>query len=344
MDGSMRVAMYYNNADVRVESQPIPKLGPGEMLVRVRASGICGSDVMFWYRRHKVPLVLGHEIAGEIVQLGPGVEGWQVGERVAASHHVPCNTCHYCRRGMQTTCDTIRSTTFDPGGFSEYVRLPAINVDRGTYRLPESVSFEEGTFAEPVACALHGNRRSQMQIGDTVLVLGSGIAGLLHIHCARALGAGLIVATDINDYRLSTAMNFGADHALSADQLTPELLRELNNGLLADVVIICASATSVFEQALQCLERGGTLLVFAPTGPDVKLPLDFNEIFWRTQRTITTSYAGAPADHIRALELIRAGSLRVSEMITHRLPLERSQEGFGLVERGDESIKVIIEP
>ena len=208
--------MYYNNGDVRLEEMPTPKIGPGELLVRIEASGICGSDVMEWYRIKKAPLVLGHEIAGEIVEVGNGVERYKVGDRVAASHHVPCNTCHYCLGGHHTMCPTLRSTTFDPGGFAEYVRLPAINVDRGVYPLPDEVSYEEATFVEPLACVLRAQRIAGLRPGQSVLVVGSGMTGLLHINLARALGAGRIIATDITRYRLDAARRFGADDAIDA--------------------------------------------------------------------------------------------------------------------------------
>ncbi|MGH7274539.1 MAG: alcohol dehydrogenase catalytic domain-containing protein, partial [Nitrospiria bacterium] len=160
---SMRVAMYYSNRDVRVEEMPRPEFGPGELLVRVNASGICGSDLMEWYRADRVPLVLGHEIAGEVVAVGEGVERYKVGDRISACHHVPCNTCHYCLKGHPTVCETLRKTHFYPGGFAEYIRLPAINVDRGVYRLPEEVSFEEATFIEPLACVLRGQQLARVQ-------------------------------------------------------------------------------------------------------------------------------------------------------------------------------------
>ncbi|UCG81599.1 MAG: alcohol dehydrogenase catalytic domain-containing protein, partial [Desulfobacterales bacterium] len=154
----MRVAMYYNNKDIRIEEMSVPSIGPGEVLVRIEASGICGSDVMEWYRIKRAPLVLGHEIAGEVVEVGEGVDRYKKGDRVVASHHVPCNTCRYCLSGHHTVCDTLRGTSFDPGGFAEYVRLPAINVDRGVYHVPNEVSFEEATFTEPLACVLRGQR------------------------------------------------------------------------------------------------------------------------------------------------------------------------------------------
>lgn len=340
----MRVAVWYNNRDVRVEEMPAPKIGPGEVLVRVEASGICGSDVMEWYRINRAPLILGHEIGGQIVEVGEGVEKYKEGDRISAAHHVPCNTCHYCLNGRHTVCNTLRQTNFDPGGFAEYLRLPAINVDRGIFLLPDHVSYEEATFVEPVACTLRGHRLSNMKPGNTVLVIGSGIAGLMHILLARTFGAGKVIATDISEYRLEAAKRLGAHIAIHANEYTPERLREINKGLLADVVIVCTSATSAVQQALQSVERGGTVLFFAPTGPGVTVPLSINELFWRNGITLTTSYAGSPADYQAALDMIAAGTIPVQKMITHRLSMEEIGLGFRLVAEAEESIKVIIEP
>ena len=340
----MRVAMWYNNRDIRVEEMPKPQIGPGELLVRVEASGICGSDVMEWYRLDSAPLVLGHEIGGQIVAVGEGVDGYKEGDRVSAAHHVPCNTCHYCLNGHHTACDTLRRTNFDPGGFAEYVRLPAINVDRGVFRLPDEMSYEEATFIEPLACVLRGQRLAHLQPGNSVLVIGSGIAGLLHVQLADALGAGCVVATDISDYRLEAAQRFGADIAIRAEEYSPERLRQVNDGRLADSVIVCTGALSAMSQALQSVERGGTVLIFAPTDPGVTIPISVNELFWRNDVTLTTSYAGSPADCQAALALIRAGNVPVSQMITHRLGLAETGLGFQLVADARDSIKVIIEP
>lgn len=340
----MRVAMYYNNRDVRLEELPTPKIGPGELLMRVEASGICGTDVMEWYRVKRSPLVLGHEIAGVVTEVGDGVEHYRVGDRITASHHVPCNTCHYCLSSHHTVCETLRRTNFDPGGFAEYTRLPAINVDRGVYRLPDEVSFEEATFTEPLACVLRGQRMAQIQPGNTVLIVGSGISGLLHVQLACALGASRAVATDINEYRLEAARQFGADATIHAQEDVPARLRQINEGRLADRVIVCTSATSAFTQALQSVERGGTVLIFAPTGQGVTVPISVNDLFWRNEVTLTSSYAGSPADHVMALELIRARRVRVREMITHRLGLAETGRGFQLVANAGDSLKVIVEP
>lgn len=340
----MRVAMYYNNKDIRVEEIPTPKIGTGEILVRVEASGICGSDVMEWYRIKKAPLVLGHEIAGEVVQVGERVDRYKKGDRVVASHHVSCNTCRYCLMGHHTVCDTLRQTNFDPGGFAEYVRLPSINVDRGVYLIPHGVSFEEASITEPLACVLRAQRIAGIQPGDTVLVMGSGIAGLLHIELACATGAGLVVATDVNEARLDAAKEFGAEVIIHAEADVLSELRRANNGRLADKVLICTGAISANLQALKLIERGGTVLFFAPTDPGKTIPVSINDLFFRNDITLTTSYAGSPADHVTALELIRARRVRVSKMVTHRLGLAETSKGFQLVAEAGGSIKVIIEP
>lgn len=339
----MRVAMYYSNQDVRLEEMPRPKIGPGELLVRIRASGICGTDVMEWYRVRKAPLVLGHEIAGEIADVGEGVERYQVGDRVFVSHHVPCNRCRYCLGGHHSVCDTLRQTRFEPGGFAEYIRVPRINVELGTFLLPAEMSFEEGSFIEPLGCVVRGQRWARLQPGQSVLVIGSGISGLLHVQLARARGAALVVATDVSDYRLRVAELLGADLSLRASEDVPGRLKRINEGRLADLVVVCAGTTAAIQQAVQCVERGGTLLFFAPTAAGVEVPIPLFD-FWRNEVTIATSYAASPDEIREAIELIRTRQVRVQEMITHRLGLAETGLGFQLVARAGDSLKVIIEP
>jgi len=341
----MRTAMYYNNRDVRLEEVPTPTIGPGELLVKIMASGICGSDVMEWYRLHKAPLILGHEIAGEVVQVGEGVKDFALGNRVVATHHVPCFTCHYCRRDHQTVCETLLSGThFDPGGFCEYVRLPAINVERGTWKIPTGLDYDAATFVEPLACILRGQQTARLSQGDSVLVLGSGLAGLLHIALAKATGAGLIGATDLSPFRLEAAGRFGADATFAADRDVPALFKERNHGRGADLVIVCTSARPAFEQAFATVAKGGTILFFAPTMAGVELPLSINEIFWRRDVTFATTYAGSPANCATALELIARGRVPVAEMISHRLPLAEAGLGFKLTAEAEDSLKVILRP
>lgn len=344
MESAMKAAVYYGKGDLRVEEMPVPGINGGELLMRIRASGICGSDVMHWYRAGKTPLVLGHEVSGEIVAVGRGVRSYRAGDRIAVSHHVPCNTCHYCMRGHHTVCDTLRKTNFYPGGFAEYVRVPAINVDRGIYLLPEGLSFEEATFIEPLACVFRGQRIAGVRSGDSVLILGSGISGILHLQLARTLGASLVVTTDISPYRREASMRFGADAALDARDDVPSLFRELNRGRPADIVVLTTGAEKAIDQAFHSVDRGGSVLFFAPAGQGVSIPLPVNELFWRNEITLTSSYAANFEEHMTAMEFISSGKVNVKDMITHRLPLDETDRGFRLVEGAGESLKVIIEP
>lgn len=340
---TMRVAMYYNNRDVRVEERPVPTIGPRELLVKVHASGICGSDVLEWYRVPKAPLVLGHEIGAEIARVGSEVRDWKVGDRVFVSHHVPCGECRYCRAGHETVCETLRATNFDPGGFAEYVRVPEVNVKHGMFRIPDELTYEDAVFIEPLGCVVRGHRHAAFRKGQSVLVLGSGIAGLLHIRLARANGASRIVATDVLDSRLEAAKRSGADAAFRAEEDVPATLRGMNEEGGADLVITCTGAPTAIEQAFHSVEPGGTILFFAPTQPDLAVPFPFNEL-WRNEVTITSSYAAAPRDIRESIGLLREGRVTVRDLVTHRLTLAEAGKGFGLVADGRGSIKVILGP
>lgn len=340
----MKAAVYYGRDDIRNEDLPVPQIGPSELLLRIRASGICGSDVMHWYRSGKGPRVLGHEVAGEVVLAGREVKSVREGDRIAVSHHVPCNTCHYCRRGHHTVCDTLRETNFFPGGFAEYVRVPEINVVRGVYHLPDQLSFEEATFIEPLACVFRGQRIAGVRTGDSVLVLGSGISGILHLQLAKVLGAVFVAATDVLPFRREAAERFGADAIIDAASDVPSVFRNLNGGRPADVVIITAGAERAILQALQTVDRGGTILFFAPANQGVSVPLPVNELFWRNEITLTSSYAANYEEHVTAMEYLHEKRINVKAMITHRLSLQEAKTGFRLVEEAGESLKVILEP
>jgi len=339
----MKVAMYYNNNDVRIEEMPIPEISDDELLVKVHASGICGSDVMEWYRIKKAPLVLGHEISGEIVKAGKNVNDFKEGDRIFVTHHVPCNECEYCKRGQHTLCHTLHTTKFYPGGFAQYLRVPEINVKTGTFKLPDEISYDEGTFIEPLACVVRGFRVSNYQSGQTVLVLGSGIAGLLNIKLAKAKGASKIFATDIAKSRLEIAKKMGADFTFNAKDNVPEQIKKQNNGKLADFVVLCAGATSAVKQALKSVAPGGTILFFAPTEPGMDIPFPLFDL-WNKQIKMFSTYAGAPDDIIDSIDLLKNKELDVNDMISHKLPMDKTPEGFKLVAEAKDSIKVIIEP
>src|SRR2546428_6201315 len=251
----MRAAMYYANDDVRIVELPKPGVGPGEILGGVEASGIGGSDVREWCRKPKAPLVRGHEIAAEVVEVGAGVDAAKVGDRVFVSHHVPCGSCRYCRAGHETVCDTLRTTNFDPGGFAEYVRVPAINVKHGVFPLPREISDDEGTFIEPLACVIRGQRLAGFRPGSTLLVLGSGVAGLLHIKLAKAAGAAKVIATDVVEFRQAAARKSGADFVIDGREDVPARAREANGGDPALLAVTCTAAPEAIAQGLASVER-----------------------------------------------------------------------------------------
>ena len=339
----MLVAVYYNNHDVRIQELPKPEIGDDEVLVKVMASGICGSDVTEWYRVPKAPKILGHEATGVIEQVGSEVAGWKVGDRVFVSHHVPCGKCRYCLRGNHTACETLHTTNYFPGGFAQYIRVPRINVESGVYKLPVGMSFEAGTFIEPLACVVRGQRLAGIQPDDVVLVIGSGVSGILHVQLAKRNGVKRVVVADINGYRLGLAEKFGADFTVDAKGDLPQKLREVNGGRLADKVIVCTGATQAALTALDCVDKGGLILFFAVPDPSVKVPVPINQ-FWRNEITLKTSYGAAPNDLAESLTVLAEGKVDVKDMITHKLSLRQAAEGFRLMAEAGESLKVILEP
>ncbi len=339
----MLAAFYYNNHDVRLEEIPVPSIGEDEALLKVMASGICGSDVLEWYRIPKAPRVLGHEATGIISKVGSQVKNIKVGDRVFVSHHVPCNQCRYCLRRNHTACHTLHTTNYYPGGFAQYILIPKINVQYGIYKLPGSMSFEEGTFVEPLACVSRGQRLANLQKDDTLLIIGSGISGILHAQLAKFKGIKNIIVADINPYRLELAKKFGAHHVLNARDNLPQAIKEINDGHLADQVFVSTGATSAAISAMDCVESGGTILFFAVPDPTVKLSVPINQ-FWRNEITMRTSYGAAPNDLEDSLKVLAMGQLNVKNMITHRLSLREAQEGFRLMAEAGQSLKVILQP
>jgi L-iditol 2-dehydrogenase len=325
----MKTAVYYNNNDIRIEDRQKPEIKKGEILVKVKASGICGTDLMEWYRIKKAPRVLGHEMAGEIVESKSGK--FKIGQRVFVSHHVPCNECKYCLAGNHTACETLHKGNYDPGGFSEFVRVPEINVEEGTYVLPDNVSYEEGTMIEPLACVVRAQRIIGVSEGQTVLVMGSGISGLLNIRMAK-LRKAKVIATDINEYRLKMAKESGADEVFNANE-------ELD--IKADRIIMCTGAMPAFEAAFRYIDRKGIIMLFAIPNKNISIPV---EDFWRNELAIVSSYGAAPVDLEEALELIKNGKLNVKDMITHRVKLVDIQKGFRIAGEAKDSLKVVVVP
>jgi len=338
MPATMRTGVYYRNDKVQAEERPVPAIRQGEVLVRVATCGICGSDAMQWYRepqaRSKGGINSGHEIAGEIVQVGDGVQNYKVGDRVVVAHHFPCMDCIPCRYGNETACEAMHQKYIEPGGFAEYIRGLEKRVHHGLYRLPGSMTYAQGSYVEPLGCVVRSVRKTEPVAAHAVLVIGSGLAGLLHIKLLRALGAGRIFAVDTNASRLEVASRCGADEMILA---TGEMPR-------TDRVYVCTAAEAASESALKCLNRGGHIMYFATAGPDTVVPLHLTK-FWLMQPTIGFSYGAAPRDMREAMELIGCGAVPVDDLTTHRFGLDQIGKAFNLVANPRENaLKVLIEP
>ena len=335
----MKVSRWYSNKDIRLEEIPTPRPGPGEMLVKVLSCGICGSDVVEWYRLPRAPLIQGHEIGAEVAEVGESVKHYRPGDRVFVAPKVPCMKCRYCGNGNYPACSNVAERL--PGGFAEYILVPEVLVARGTYRLPENVSFDQSTFIEPLACVIRAQKLAGIKETRSVMVMGCGMSGLLHIKLAGKSSCR-IVATDVNRTRLEFARRAGAETLIDAGDNVPERLISAT-GKKADVVVLCTSAVSAVNQAWKCVDKGGSIVFFAVPGPDKQVAVPIND-FWTQEIRILTSYYCGPPDIVSAMQLIADGTVRVEDLITHRLPLKDTARGFEMVLRGQESIKVIIKP
>lgn len=335
----MKVAVWYNNRDIRIEEVPRPEPGPGEMLVRVESCGICGSDIVEWYRLPRAPLVQGHELGGEVIQVGHSVTGFHPGDRVFIAPKVPCMECPTCEDGHYPACSNVKERL--PGGFAEYILVPPSLIDRGTYLLPDTISYDQATFIEPLACVVRAWRLTGVRESRTVLVMGCGMSGLLHVKLAKARNCR-VAAVDINRDRLRLAEELGADLTIDAAEDVPARLAAVGGGK-ADAVLLCTSALAAIEQAWKCVDKGGAVVFFAVPSPEEAVTIPVNDL-WTSEVRILTSYYCGPPDIVEAMDLLESGAVTVDDMVTHRLPLADIQEGFRLVTEGKESIKVIVRP
>jgi len=336
----MNVAEYYSNSDIRIKKISKPLIKEKEILVKMQACGICGTDVMEWYRKASAPKILGHEMSGTIVKIGNKVKGLEIGDRVFVSHHVPCFDCYYCDNEQYSACDSLHTGNFFPGGFSEYIRIPEENVKFGTFVLPKEMTYEEATMIEPMACAVAGQNILNINKDETVIILGSGISGLSHIQLAKNKGA-TVIATDISDYRIEQAVHFGANYGFDAGKINIDQIKKINSGRLADKVIVCSGSMSAVEDSFKYVDKKGGILFFAVPSSNIILP---STELWRNEISLFFSY-GAATDNIQAtIELYKEKKVNFNDMITHQFPLSKITEGFKLVEQAKESIKVIVNP
>lgn len=340
----MKAALIAGKGLVQLREVPTPKIGRTELLVRMRACGICGTDLEKVHGDHITPPILGHEVAGVIEEVGTRVQGFAVGDRVAVHHHISCRRCYFCKNGLETLCDEYSKSNLDPCGLAELFRVPESLVRGGTvYRLPDSMTFEEGSQVEPVGCCVRALRKAGVKPGNTAAIFGVGPVGLTHLHLLKFFGATHLYAVDVVKKRRDCAMKLGAD--LAFDPTTddaPKAVLLLTGGVGVDLAIVATANLKALESAFGTVRKGGTVLLFgAPTRGSL-LTLDVSSMFLREVR-FQSSYSTSETEMRIALELIRTKRVRPSEIITDRLPLSRTIEAIGLADRASEAIKVIVE-
>jgi L-iditol 2-dehydrogenase len=334
----MKAILWYNNHDIRLVEFPLRQPGPREILVKVISCGLCGSDVVEWYRLPRAPFVPGHEIGAEVVEVGKEITKFKPGHRVFLAPKVPCGACYYCRHGHHPQCSEIKERL--PGGLAEYILVPEVIVERGAYLLPDNITFDESTFIEPLACVIRSQRLAGVEKGQIVLILGGGVSGLLQLQLAKNKECRVVI-TDVVEKKLFLAKEMGADLALLAtDNILEKMLFFF--GKKADVVVLCTSSLAAIDQAWSCLDKGGTVIFFAVPGPEKKVNCPINA-FWTQEIKIITSYYCGPIDIEEAISLLNERKIDVNRLISHHLPLEETARGYQLILAG-EALKVVIKP
>jgi len=321
----MRVARSVGLREVRVEEAPEPVAGPGEVVCRVLAVGICGSDLSDAWVAPKLPAVLGHELTGEVESVGTGVAAVAPGDRVVIHHHAPCGRCARCRRGHETLCEDFRASALDPGGFAERVRLsPTLAAEL----LPlDGLDPEVGTFVEPLACVLRALDRCALGPEDRLLVVGAGTSGLLTVAASRARGVGAIEVREPRPERLARALELGATaHA----------------GEPVDVALCATASPAALADAFAAVAPGGVLCLYAPPAPGTPLGLDGHALY-RGEIDLVASYSAGPRDMLAALALLRSGAVAPAPWVTHRLGLEDTGRALELARAG-EALKALVLP
>jgi L-iditol 2-dehydrogenase len=338
----MKVARYYNAHDIRIEEMSTPAIQESEALVEMKACGVCGSDLMDWYLESRAPLVLGHEPTGIIVKKGSKVKDFDVGDRVFVHHHVACMKCHYCLRGDFTLCEQFHETNIDPGGFAEYFRVPAPNLEIDTLKMPSSLSFDEATMIEPAGCCIRALNKCGLSVGDSVAIIGLGATGIIHVALTKIFGAAKIICSDLFDYRLKMAKEFGADIAVNPKtEDFADIVKTETDGRGADVTIVSAPSLEAYKMGVEACRKGGKLCVFAPTTPGGYLQISPKELFFK-EIQIIPSYSTSHLETRTALDLISSGKLKARSLITHRFKLDDTAQAFETALKSKESLKVVV--
>jgi L-iditol 2-dehydrogenase len=339
----MQACLINNKGQVGVENVPIPSLRPGEILVKLAAAGICGTDIEKAHGRYGPGGILGHEVSGTIERIGEGgVTGLTAGERVLAHHHVPCYNCHYCLHGDHTMCDLFKKTNFDPCGLAEFFRVPETNVERGAViPLPTAISFEEAAIIEPTACCVRALEKAQVKPGESVLIAGLGPTGLTQIQLLKKMGASHIIGADLLAHRLEMGLKLGASETIdtSTTDVSRAVIKSTHKG--ADLVIVSTGNPRAIQQSLAAVRKGGRLLLFGAPPQGSTIELDVGGLFSR-QVSIVTSYSCVESDIHRVIEILLRGDIDLRTMVTDRFAISDAPEAIEYARTSRTAIKTMI--
>jgi len=340
----MKAAFIAGKGKVEIKDLPTPKISASEVLVHMRTCGVCGTDIEKFHGDHITPPVLGHEVAGEVESTGSDIQTFKKGDRVIVHHHISCRNCFYCKNGLETLCAAFPKSNLDPCGFAEYFRVPESLVNGGTvYKLPDSMNFEMGSMVEPTACCIRALRKSGINAGKSAAVFGTGPVGLTHVQLLKLYGAAPIIAIDILEQRRQLASKFGADLAL--DPISGDVsgtIATKTDGRGVDFAIVATGNPKAIQEATNSVRKGGKVVLFGAPGRGALVSLDVSRLFIQ-EISIQSSYSTSETEMQIALDLIETGRINPSEMISHRVPLERIVEALQLAESGKEAVKVIVQ-
>jgi len=347
---TMKAAVYRGQNDVRLEEVPVPKIGRGEILVRVHTCGICGTDLKkISTGSHSAPRIFGHETSGVVARVGEDVSKFRVGDRVVVFHHIPCRECFYCRTKTFAQCETYKkvgcTAGFEPsgGGFAEYVRVMDWIVEYGTVRIPDGISFEQACFVEPVNTCMKGIQTLQLRHGETVLVIGQGPIGLILAVLARRAGAR-VITSDLYPARLTISKELGLDQTIDASQAdTVRTVREMTEGRGADAVILAVAGSALIRSAMDATRPGGRILLFAQTVRG-EATIDPAAVCV-DEKTLLGSYSASVDLQEQSVQFVMNREMDLERLISHRFPLSESVEALHRATHPQpDSMKIVIQP